>query len=664
MVKKTHAKYYLAGFVSLLAFAVYLPALTNAFVEWDDSLYIYENFFIRSLDAAFIKWAFSTFRASNWHPLTWISHAVDYALWGLNPLGHHLTNNILHAANTFIVLLLAIRVLEVVKEKAKAKGNENFPDDRRILIAAGVTALLFGLHPAHVESVAWVAERKDLLCAFFFLLSVMSYMKYAANASQGAKGIWTRSKIYFAFTQRDMLFALCFFILALLSKPMAVSLPVVLLILDWYPLERVRSLKSFWSAALEKFPFIVLSLGSSVVTILAQKAGGAMKMMDYVPLSKRLLVAARSLFLYIWKMAFPLDLNPYYPYPAGISPLSADFFVPVMLAAGITALCIKKGKIWQAIWGYYAVTLLPVLGLVQVGGQSMADRYTYIPSLGPFLFLGLGAAWISKKMEMRKGRLTVLHFSAAALIMIVSMTYLTINQIRIWKNGIVLWNFVIEKQAERVPLAYNNRGLALSDGGNYDEALKDFNKAIELDPLFYEAYANRGTVFEKTGRFNEALADFEKSISLNPYYKIYFARAIVFEKQGLFEKARLDYHRAVAMNPAFFEGFVRLGIIYGRLGSFEKAIENFNEAIKINPNYPWAYGNRGFAFFLTGHYEAALEDLNTAIRLNSRFTEAYTNRGKVYLKTGNNRLAAADFKTACDYGDKEGCRALQSVTRQ
>ena len=188
-MRKTYgAKFYLTAAVALLTFLVYLPALRNEFVYWDDNLYIFENPFIRSLDATFFRRAFLGFPASNWHPLTWISHAVDYALWGMNPLGHHLTSIILHAINTALVILLAVKLLETARERSTRKGASSFLNDRTVLIAAGVTGLLFGIHPVHVESVAWVSERKDLLCALFFLLSIMAYTKYLVSGESGARG--------------------------------------------------------------------------------------------------------------------------------------------------------------------------------------------------------------------------------------------------------------------------------------------------------------------------------------------------------------------------------------------------------------------------------------------------------------------------------------------
>ncbi|MGD0885158.1 MAG: hypothetical protein ABSA46_09855, partial [Thermodesulfovibrionales bacterium] len=379
--------YYLAAFVSLITFAIYLSSLRNDFVIWDDGLYVINNLHIRSLNWAFFQWAFSGFYAGNWHPLTWVSHAFDYAVWGLNPMGHHLTNNILHAMNTFLVVLLCIKLLEMWKERSMPEAASPFLDERRIMIAAGVTGLLFGLHPLHVESVAWVAERKDLLCGLFFLLSISAYVKHIrALVSEPLE----KKKAASLFFNRSYLVSLVFFVLALLSKPMAVSLPVVLLLLDWYPFQRICSWKSFRDSGLEKLPFIACSLISSILTIMAQRTGGATGMMGFVPLRARMLVAAKAFVDYLGKIAVPVDLSPYYPYPKlqEVTLVSPQYLFAVIFVVGLTAILLvaaKKQRVWLSAWGYYVVTLIPVIGIVQVGSQAMADRYMYLPSLGPFL---------------------------------------------------------------------------------------------------------------------------------------------------------------------------------------------------------------------------------------------------------------------------------------
>lgn len=595
-------QYYLPASVALITFLVYLTALRNDFVNWDDDIYVYENPHIRSLNPAFFKWVFFNFHASYWSPLTWMSHALDYAVWGLNPLGHHLTNNILHAANTFIVVFLVIRLLEAWNERTTHSGPSPFVNERTMLIAAGTTGLLFGLHPVHVESAAWVAERKDLLCALFFLLSITLYAKYADRRQSAVGGQQSEGEGKDGSGQKNFLFnkhyliALGFFILALLSKPMAVTLPVVLLVLDWYPFNRLRSSRAFRLALIEKLPFFALSLISSMLTVLAANKGGAMELMETVSLSTRVLVGFRSLVAYLGKMIWPLNLVPYYPYPKDASPLSLEYSSAIVLVIGMTAACMvmaKKQKLWLAAWGYYVVTLVPVLGIVQAGGQAMADRFTYLPSLAPFFVMGLAVALASAGIPaLGKWRLMVKLFSSIlAIVVFASLLSLTFRQIDKWQSSLVLWNYVIEKEPDRFPIAYNNRGLALKKSGRFDEAIADFEKTIALDPSRNKAYNN-------------------------------------------------------------------LGVLYLNAGLFDKSIEYLDKSIAIDPAYAESYNNRGVSYARTGQNERALADFNKAIQLQKDDGTAYYNRGSLYHRAGYKELAVSDFQKACELGIRKACDAM------
>ncbi len=651
---------YLAASASLITFAIYLSSLHNQFVEWDDAQYVVENPYIRNFNLAFLKWAFSDFHAGNWHPLTWISHAADYAIWGLNPVGHHLTNVILHAINTFVVVVLVVNLLSVVKNAGMRTGNRNFFDEQTLLITGAITGLLFGLHPLHVESVAWVAERKDLLCALFFLLSIFMYANYGRTMSR------TQTNLPSRFFHRHYLFSLGFFILALLSKPMAVTLPAVLLILDWYPLLRIFSLKTFRAALIEKIPFIALSLVSSVLTVLAQSAGGAVVSVESVPLSTRVLVGISSLVVYLWKMIWPSNLMPFYPYPTQVSLLSAKYLSAIVIAVGITVICVvsaRKQKVWLSVWSYYVITLIPVIGFIQVGRQAMADRYTYLPSLGPFLVIGLAAAWTSSKIKIVPRWSAILKPLSAAVMALVfiALSYLTLIQIGIWNNSIGLWSYVIGKHPERAHLVYYFRGLAFLNTDQADKAIEDFNMATALDPSFRDAYLNRGSAFEKLGRLDSAIEDFNRAIALSPSYEGYFNRGITFEKMGRIDEAIKDYNQAIAMSPSRYEAYLAAGRLYGKTGSFDKAIECFSKYIAVNPRNAEFYNNRGLSYLYIGQDERALDDFNKAIALDQTLAVTYRNRGNLYLRKGDKGLAVSDFRTACDLGDEKACTVLRSV---
>jgi hypothetical protein len=494
---------------------VYLTCLRNDFIDWDDGPYVFANLHIRSLNAAFFRWAFFDFYEMNWHPLTWVSHALDYALWGLNPLGHHLTNIILHAVNTFLVVVLGFRLLDAVRAQTRQDGQASIPDNRALLTAV-VTGLLFGLHPVHVESVAWIAERKDILCALFFLLSIITYTRYVRSITDNAVQRTSVSRRI----NKHYFLSLGLFVFALLSKPMAVTLPLVLLILDWHPFGRIRSLRAFWSACVEKLPFLALSLMSSVLTVFAQGSGGAMELMQVVPLSTRLLVAMNSLIAYLWKMLWPLDLMPLYPYPRDVSLLSFEYLSAIALVIGLTAgavALVKKQKLWLAAWTYYVVTLIPVLGIVQVGAQSMADRYTYLPSLGPFLVAGLTAAWVWEKAGTlgKRGLIVKITGAASALLVLVFLSYLSYKQIGLWKNDIDLWQSVIDKEHQKVLFAYFKRGQAYAMRGQYDKAIEDYNTVIALNYEEYsKVYLERGFVYLKAGQAGPAVADLKRACAL------------------------------------------------------------------------------------------------------------------------------------------------------
>jgi hypothetical protein len=326
---------------------------------------------------------------------------------------------------------------------------------------------------------------------------------------------------------------------------MAVTLPVVLLILDWYPFGRVRSLKTAWSTGVEKLPLVFLSLLSSLLTVLAQRAGSSMVSLKIVPLSIRLPVAVQSLVLYLRKMLLPLNLTPLYAYPKDVSLFSHPYVLALLLVAGITSACAvlaRKEKFYLSVWGLYVVMLIPVLGIIQVGNQPLADRYTYLPSIGPFLVAGLGAAWISEKIfRDEKREIFIKGVSVFTGFMLVfCLSYMTVHQIALWRDSVSLWTAVIEKEPEGVPLAYNNRGMVFLKVGQFNKAIPDFDKAIALDPSYAKAYYNRGSAFEQMGDFDKAIADYKRTIALDPlYYEAYYYLDQALKKIGRLNKRTL-----------------------------------------------------------------------------------------------------------------------------
>jgi tetratricopeptide (TPR) repeat protein len=400
--------------------------------------------------------------------------------------------------------------------------------------------------------------------------------------------------------------------------------------------------------------------------VLAQGAGGAIVSMEFVPLSTRVLVGVRSLMVYLWKMIWPLNLIPFYPYPTDVSLLSLEYLSATVMVIGITVICVvsaQKQKLWLSVWSYYVMTLIPVIGIVQVGRQAMADRYTYLPSLGPFLIMGLAVAWTSRKVNtVARWNSIIKPLSAAvAIFVLISLSYLTFAQIGIWNNSIRLWSYVIGKHPERAHLVFYFRGLAFLNMDQVDKAIEDFDRAIALDPYFRDAFLNRGTALEKTGKFDKAIENFDKAIALSPSYEAYFNRGITFGKMGQLDKAIADYDKAIALNPSRYEAYHAGGTLYGKTGMFDKAIEYFNKYITMNPKHAESYNNRGLSYVYIGQDDRALEDFNKAIALDQTIAVTYRNRGNLYLRTGKKGLAFPDFQKACDLGDEKACNALKAI---
>ncbi len=535
-----------SGCVALVTLFAYLPALGNSFVNWDDDVYVYNNTFIKSFNTEFVRWAFSQFYASNWHPLTWMSHALDYAIWGLNPFGHHLPSVVIHVCNTFLVVLLSFRLLQgrAYSTGAQTAAVPSHGFQARLLFSAALTGLLFGIHPLHVESVAWVAERKDVLCAFFFLLSILFYLRYIESRLSPAP-VGVRAYGHY-------LFSFLFFFLAILSKPMAVTLPVILLIIDWFPLERL-SREPLRRILLEKTPFVVISLASSVITIMAQRSENSIASLRAIPWTDRIAVSLQSTFLYLVKIFFPFGLRPLYSYSPSVDPWSYEYLLPALIVfvatIGCGILAKMKREAFLAAWGSYIVMLVPVIGILQVGSQSMADRYTYLPTIGIFMLMSSGLSSLLGRMEGAWKTAARGVAGIALLAAILSLISLTKNQIGIWKDSGTLWIPVVEAEPQnadawnhlavhyldlksydraegyartalaampRNPCAHNTLGEILIARGDYQEACNYFLKALAIDPSSPVRFYNVAYCLEKTGKARDACGYWNQFLQRSP----------------------------------------------------------------------------------------------------------------------------------------------------
>ncbi len=614
-------------FLLVTSCAVFGRIAGNDFIHYDDNEYITDNAHIQSgINLQAIKWAMTTTYCSYWHPLTWISHMIDWKLFGANASGHHMTSLFLHIfASLFLFLFLN-----------KATNN---------IWQSAFAAALFALHPLRVESVAWASERKDVLSMFLGMSTLYAYALYVASPK--------RSKYFFC---------LLLFALSLMSKPMMVTIPFLLLLLDYWPLKRWENLtihnkKIFYSPGvlfLEKIPFILLSVIVSIVTVWAQNKVGTVASMENLPVLARVTNAIFSYLAYLEKIFWPLNLAVFYPYEYLFSSWKILISAGGLLFMTISALYyIKRAPFIFVGWFWYLGTLVPVIGLLQVGEQAKADRYTYLPSIGIAIILAWGIPQLFKNEKFRK---TILL--PAALCFLTLLAFISWKQCGYWKNSITIFNHVLTVTNNNY-LVHNNLGYTYLEKGQMIRAIYHFDKAISIKGNYAKAYYNRGITYAKLGRYQRALEDINDAIRFMPAYaNAYYNRGVVYTKLGQYQRAMEDYNKAIHLKGDYSDAYYNRGIIHGQRGEYHLAIEDFNHVIRLKPDHVKAYNNRGFTYSQLGQYQQAIEDYNQAIHLKSDDIGFYMNRSAAYIKKGNVVLGCRDAQKACTLGN---CKTLESA---
>lgn len=608
--------------LALLAvtFWAFLPAVDNDFVRYDDLDYVMANHTVqRGLSWDGLVWAFSSTTAANWHPLTWLSHMMDCQLFALNPAGHHLTSILLHAVNTLLVFVVLHRM-------TGAMG-------RSFLVAA-----FFGWHPLRVESVAWAAERKDVLCAFFGLLTLLAYACYAQFKVQDAK-FKNGGKVWFGS-------ALALFALGLMSKPMLVTWPFVLLLLDFWPLRRMGDathnfrLATLRGLVLEKLPFLLLSAVASAITFVVQREAGAVDVV--MPMSYRLSNAIIACVRYLGKLVWPVDLAFFYPLPPHWPAPMVAFAGLMLLGISVLAVTLRHrtpGLITGWLW--FLGTLVPVIGLVQVGQQSIADRYTYLPSLG-FLMAVIWSAYqfVAGRVRLARGA------NLVAGIALLFCLLLTRQQTGYWKNAESLARRALAVTRDN-HLAHDLLGEVFEERGQNDEALRERFAALELKPNYAPAHNNLGVVLQKQDRMAEAIEHFQLALRLRPRYpEAHYNLGAAFEKASRPDDALREYQRALTLRPDYADAHYNLGLLLGRLGRLDEAIIQFQEIIRLNPNAADAYNNWGVTLDRLGRPAEAISQYQQAIRVRPEFARAHFNLGVALAGTGRLLEAGAQFEEA------------------
>lgn len=575
----------------LLLFAIvasaYYPAIQNGFVNYDDNDYVTENKFVQNgLSSNGIAWAFRSTAASNWHPLTWISHMTDCQLFGLNPVGHHLTSVIFHATNT-VLLFLLLRGMT-------ASAWASF-----------VVALLFGIHPLRVESVAWVAERKDVLSTFFWLLTIGAYVKYTTTTKHQSP----KAKVWYACT-------LTFLALGLLSKPMLVTTPFLLLLLDFWPLNRWLPKKRS-ALILEKIPMLALAIATSVITYSVQQSAGAVS--QTLPLMARIQNAIVSYCRYLGKTFWPDDLCVCYPHP-DFWPLHVVILCALTLitvTAFVTTQLRERPYLFVG-WFWYLGTLVPVIGIVQVGQQAMADRYTYFPTIGLLLMLVFGIREFAVKEILKKA--LVLPAITAAIVVVFGI--LTHRQIGYWKDSERLFLRGVEV-TQNNSLAHGGLARALVDHGKTDQAITHYREAIRLRPNDTIARNGLGNLLAQNGLFDEALDQFQQALKLKPNDPITLNNlGVLLARKGRIDEAVSYLEQAIQLKPDYVEAHNNLGGVLGAKGRFDEAINHFELSLKLNPNNAESHSNLGLALMQKRRLSEAIMHFQEAVRLKPDYTKA------------------------------------------
>jgi tetratricopeptide (TPR) repeat protein len=608
LIKKDYTWYWLAAGL-ILTVIVYLPSLTNGVTNWDDNEYL-TNPYVTNLSVAGIVKIFSVYFFGNYHPLTLLSLGMDRLIGGGSPFMFHFTNLFLHLLNSFFVFLLVKRL---------TRNN----------LLAVLTFILFGVHTLHVESVAWISERKDVLYSCFYLLSLIVYTTYASS----------RKTLYY-------LLSLLFFLLSLLAKGQAVVLVVILPFIDY-----LKDRKWFSrNVLLEKAPFLILSLIFGWIAIRAQESANTISY-NYFSMPERFSFACYGLVQYLIKGILPIGLSALYPYPPRLSngniPLFYWFYIialPVLLAGSY--FLFKRSKIYVFGLSLFFLTVLPLLQLIPVGGAIMADRYFYIPSVGLLLCFAYGL------LEIRKLKIRYV----LTLLFVLMLSGLSYSRCMVWKDSITLWDNVISKY-DYSEVAYCNRGSAYADIGEWEKAIPDYFKVIVSDPKYLKAYYNTGVAYVNLGKWDLAIAAFSKTLEIDPgYVKAYYTRGVAYGNLGQYDKAIADYTKATGIDPNYTDAYFNSGDAHASLGEWGKAIADYTRAIENDPNYIKAYYDRGVAYGNLRQYDKAISDYAKVIESEPKNLKAHYNCGIAFANLGKWDEAIAELSAviAIDPGYAQG----------
>ena len=600
----------------IATFIAYMQVLKYGFItSFDDTNYLTSNWNIKAgLTKESIVWAFSTSYASNWHPVTWLSHMLDYELYGMEPFGHHLTSLIFHITNTLLLFGVLLKMTGA-------------------LWRSGLVAVLFALHPLNVESVAWVSERKNVLSTFFLLLTLWAYVKYVDRKNAA-----------------NYLLVVLFLALGLMSKPMLVTLPFVLLLLDFWPLKRFSEVRPT-RLILEKVPLFILLIGSCVATFIAQRSGGAIRSSEFSSLYFRIANALVSYFDYLRNMLWPSGLSVFYPHPGNALPIWKPLTCTIVLV--VVTIWVVKGirrAPYLAVgWFWYLGTLVPVIGIVQVGEQAMADRYTYVPLIGIFIAI----AWsLPEQIKTRKEKLLPI-LSGIVISLLIALTWIQVSH---WKNSITLFKHAINVTDTKylsVATIHAFLGDAYHREGELGVAISEFKKSLDLDPSNLYSLNNLAATLAEQGNLKEGLGYAQKLSRLRPDYTPgLITMGNILEETGKLDQAQIYYEQVLERDSDSFENYLNLANILYSKGNLKGAIPHYKKVVTLNPNLLEAHYNLGNIFGQLGQPIDAKKEFEQAIRCDKKQPLPHYGLGLIELQAGNYLKAIEAFEQALSINPK------------